>query len=261
MVFFEKIEKLDEKRDLSWNIPEQKRGAIKIIGGSKGNFRAVVKTTEFITKKYPLERAPMVFPDSLKSVLPPDLPDALYLPSTDSGSFGDAPSLSAALDCPGYNLIIGDLSKNAETGKIFAELLKVPSRETLITRDAVDLLIDSAPEKILMNPNLTFLASLPQLQKLLRAVYYPKMLLLSQSLIQVAETLHKFTLSYPIKLITLHNDQILVAKDGLVRAVPLEKSGFLPFTLWNGELAAKITALNLYNPHNFMDATLSAIFS
>ena len=97
------------------------------------------------------------------------------------------------------------------------------------------------------------------MQKILRAVYYPKMLLLSQSLVQVVEVLHKFTLSYPVSIVTLHNGQILVAKDGVVKAVSMEKSGYLPIMIWSGELAAKIVALNLYNPNNFIKATIAAI--
>ena len=104
------------------------------------------------------------------------------------------------------------------------------------------------------------MASLSQLQKLLRAIYYPKMILMSQSLVQVAEILHKFTLSYPIKIVSLHDGQILVAKNGLVKAVPLEKSGYSPILLWSGELAAKIVAINLYNPNDFIGATICAIF-
>ena len=112
-----------------------------------------------------------------------------------------------------------------------------------------------------MNEKLIIFASMAQLQKLFRAVYYPKVLLLSQSLVQVAEALHKFTLSYPISIITFHSGQILVAKNGNVNVVPLEKSGYSPITIWNGELAAKIVALNLYNPDNFLVTTTTALFA
>ena len=62
-----------------------------------------------------------------------------------------------------------------------------------------------------------------------------------------------------MSIVTLHNGQILVVKDGAVKAVPMEKSGYSPIMLWNGELAAKIVALNLYNPNNFIGATIAAI--
>ena len=76
---------------------------------------------------------------------------------------------------------------------------------------------------------------------------------------QVAEVLHKFTLSYPVAIVTINNGQILLAENGSVKAVALEKSGYSALMIWNGELAAKIVAMNLYNPNNFIDATLTAI--
>ena len=131
---------------------------------------------------------------------------------------------------------------------------------TLITRDSVDLLVENQPDRWLMNENLIIFASVAQLQKLLRAVYYPKMLLMSQSLVQVVEVLHKFTLSYPVCVVTLHNEQILVAGNGLIKAVPLAKSGYSPLMLWSGEMAAKIAGMNLYNPSRVVDATACAVF-
>ena len=59
---------------------------------------------------------------------------------------------------------------------------------------------------------------------------------------------------------TLHNEQILLADNGTVKAVPLEKSGYSPIMIWNGELAGKIVSMNLYNPNRFIEATCAAIF-
>ncbi len=86
------------------------------------------------------------------------------------------------------------------------------------------------------------------------------MILLSQPLTQIAETLHKFTLSYEVSIITFVGGHILVAKNGLVRAVPLEKTGYSPLTMWSGELAAKIAVMNLFNPGKPIEASVSALF-
>ena len=254
--------KIEEKpgEDLSWNVPEKKFGTVNLIGGNSQSFKTEIKTAEFLGEKYPIEKLNLVFPDALKSQLP-DLPNFCFLSSTESGSFKDGEGIVRALNSADFNLILGDLSKNAITGKAVASACDFAEKPLILTRDAVDLLAESMTEKILMNQNLIFLASMPQLIKVLRAVYYPKMLLLSQSLIQVAEILHKFTLSYPVSLITLHNEQILIAKNGEVKAIPLSFSGFSPMLIWQGELAAKILAMNLYNPDNFIRATTSAIFS
>ena len=112
-----------------------------------------------------------------------------------------------------------------------------------------------------MNENIILMGSFIQLQKIFRVVYYPRVLTMSQSLIQVAEAMHKFTLSYPAKIITLHNEQILVAENGNVAVVPLNKTAYTPITVWGGELAAKVATINLYNPNNFLKATTAAIFA
>ncbi|MBR2841554.1 hypothetical protein IKE80_02125 [Candidatus Saccharibacteria bacterium] len=256
------FQKIDQKPtpDLTWNLPEQKRGVIKIIGGNNNSFRTEVKTAEFLANRYPVEVPTIVLPDSLKAKLPP-LPNVIYLSSTDSGSFANTKELSTIMATPDFNLVLGDLSKNSVTAGAVHDALKNLLRPTLITRDTIDLIAEHQPESTLMNPQIIFFASMPQLQKLFRAVYYPKVLLLSQSLVQVADALHKFTLSYPTKIITLHNEQILIAANGEVKAVPLAKTGYQPLTFWNGELATKIVALNLFNPDNFINATICALFA
>ena len=258
MDYFEKIES-NPYKDLIWNLPEQKQGLVNVVGGSAGSFRSEVKIAEYLTEKYPVHEVRVIMPDSLKNKLP-GLPFFHFLTSTESGSFAESQELVNVFDRADFNLMLGDLSKNKVIGKAISDSLKTTSRETLITRDTIDLINDNNPERILMNEQIILMASLSQLQKLLRAIYYPKMILMSQSLVQVAEILHKFTLSYPIKIVSLHDGQILVAKNGLVKAVPLEKSGYSPILLWSGELAAKIVAINLYNPNDFIGATICAIF-
>ena len=255
--YFTKIDKLET--DLSWNLPERKQGSINVIGGHAGRFNTEIKISEFITDKFPVKEVHTVLPDSLSTKLPP-LPNFIFLKSTDTGSFADADELEDTIASADFSLLLGDFSKNSITTQSILTATGHSTRPLLLTRDTLDLLAESTPDQTLMLGNIIYLASLPQLIKLLRSVYYPKMLLLSQPLLQVAEVLHKFTLSYPAKIITLSSDQILLAENGFVRAIPLAKSGYLPFTFWSGELAAKIVVMNLFNPNHFLDATTTAIF-
>ena len=259
MDYFQKIEE-KPKDELTWNIPEKKQGIINIVGGNSQSFKNEIKIAEYLNVKFPIDVLNVVLPDTLKNQLP-SFPNFKFLKSTDSGSFKDGTEIAKTFNSGDFNLALGDLSKNAITGKAFFSACKEAERPTILTRDAVDLFIENLDEAGLMNENLIFFASIAQLQKLLRAVYYPKMLLLSQSLVQVVDILHKFTLSYPISIITLHNEQILIVKNGNVKGVPIIKSGYSPFMLFQGELAAKIVALNLYNPNNFLNATISAVFN
>lgn len=256
------LHKIEENifQNILWNIPEQKQGKVNVIGGNAQSFRASIKTAEYLVAHYPVSEVNLVMPDALKTKLP-TLPNLICLKSTDTGSFGDEAELKSAMKIADYNLMIGDLSKNKITGKVIASACQDSALPLLITRDAVDLLAENSPDRALMNGNLVIFGSMAQLQKLFRAVYYPKMLLLTQSLVQVAEAVHKFTLSYPIAIATLHNGQIIVAKNGIVNIIPLEKSGYTPITFWGGEIATKIVALNLFNPENFLEATSAAMLS
>lgn len=258
MDYFEKIDK-NLYEDLKWNIPEQKMGTINVIGGNAGHFRTEVKVAEFLDREFSLREVGLVLPDSLQGKLP-ELTNIRFLPATESGSFADSEGLENIFAVADANLLLGDLSRNAVTGKAVSSACRSSEKMTLITRDAVDLVAENEPDRLLMNENLVLFASVPQLQKLLRAVYYPKMLLQSQSLVQVVEVLHKFTLSYPIRIITLNNGQILVVENGTVKAVSLGNSGYSPIMIWSGELAARIVAINLYNPNKFTEASVCAIF-
>ena len=86
------------------------------------------------------------------------------------------------------------------------------------------------------------------------------MLTLTQPFIQVAEALHKFTLSYAVKIVTMHDGQIIVAVNGNVSSIPLDKTSYTPLTFWLGAPAIKILAMNLFNPNNFECATVSSLF-
>lgn len=85
------------------------------------------------------------------------------------------------------------------------------------------------------------------------------MIMLSQPLLPVVETLHKFTLSYPATIVTFHQNQIIVANSGDVTTTPIENTRYTPLSLWSYQLAGKIATLNLYNPNQPLKATTAAI--
>ena len=85
------------------------------------------------------------------------------------------------------------------------------------------------------------------------------MIMLSQPLVPALETLHKFTLSYPVTLCTFHQGQIITAHQGQIITTSLELTTYSPLTLWSGQLAANILALNLYNLSHPLEATTAAL--
>ena len=257
MEFLEKLQQ-NPWKDLWWNVPEQKLGTVTVVGGNAGGFRAVVKTAEYLAREYPVREVRIAVPDALRGKLP-EMEGVIWLASTDSGSMADGDEVARALDSSDWGLVVGDLSKNAITAREMLSAVKEAERPVLVTRDAVDLIAAPGVDMALLNERLVVFASMAQLSKLLQAAYYPKVLMMSQPLVQVVEALHKFTLSYPVGVVTLHDGQILVAKDGRVVGFSLELAGVSPLMLWGGEVAARIVALNLYNPGKFVEATVTGI--
>ena len=256
------LKKLSENPygDLLFNIPEeQKIGIISIIGGNGQNFRTVIKTAEYMTGKFPLKELRVVLPDSLKGNLP-KLDNLTFLKTTEIGSFSDTEEIEAVINTSDATLVIGDLSKNTVTKNAFESAFLSSERPLFLTRDAVDMVAEMKLEKMLLRENLTIFGSIVQWQKIFKDLYYPKILMPSQPLVQVAEAFHKFSLSYPVQAISLHDGQILICKNGEVMVVPLEKTGYSPLIVWNGELAGKVVALNLYSPGKFLEATVAALF-
>ena len=257
--YFKKLEKpaSDAPR---WNLPEQKSGKILVLGGNSQSFKTEVRVSEYLTKNFQLKEVVTALPETLKSAFPP-LPNPIFLPATDSGSFSDADSLKNAINSADFTLILGDFSKNAATKTAVFSAVETCEKPLLITRDSIDLLADLPLKKSLENPQNLFFLTVPGIQKLFHSLYYPKVITLSMSLLQLADALHKFTLSYQITLITVSNNQLLFAHDGAVRAFPLEKTPYSPLSLWFGDAAARLAVFNLFNPKNPLDASISALSS
>lgn len=248
-------------KDLEWNFPEQKQNSVAVIGGNSQSFSAPIKASEFLSASFPIKTVKTILPDSLKSKFPPALAleNLSFMKSTPSGSFDKSEELAAAIDASDFALFIGDFSKNSVTASALKNALENSDKTpALIARDAVDLLTPEFPE-LIERENLFIFASLAQLQKLFRAVYFPKVLLLSQPLLQIIETLHKFTLSYPTTLITFHEGQIIVANHGKIVTTPLSLTEYSPISLFLGNLPAKIVAENLWNPKKPLEATSAAV--
>lgn len=251
--------------NLIWNIPEQKTLHVTLIGGNIQNFSTPVKISEYLNQNFPFSSVTTLLPDSLRAKLPP-LPNLEFAPSTQSGSFDNSTKLIDSFQNSDGIILIGDLSKNSATAvainsAIDQSLQDSPTKpqRVIITRDSVDLIAADASHWLNF-PQITLIATMAQLQKVFRAIYYPKMILLSQPLIPTIETLHKFTLTYPIALLTFHENNIITAHAGNIITTPLDQTTYSPLMLWSGQLAANTLTLSLFNPRQNLEALNAAIF-
>ena len=246
--------------DAMWSKPERRdlAGKLAIIGGNSQAFVAVAAAhkTAFLAG---VGTAKIVLPESLKKTLPAplaaQLTDVTFSPAGPSGGFAATalPDWLAAADWADVVLFIGDSGANSETAALLETFLaRNTETPVIITRDAVDLVQHSA-ESILHRAPTHLVVSFSQLQKLFRAVYYPKVLTFNQGIKQIAETLHKFTITYPITLSLWHNDHLFVAHSGQV----ITQEFTAPLRVWSGEIAVQTAVWQIWQ-HDPCRATASS---
>lgn len=243
--------------DILWQRPEQKSlaGKLAIIGGNKLGFAAVAQAYAD-AQKAGVGQSRVILPEALKASIDKLALDCVYVPTNPSGGMSrDAlQPLQAAAAWSDAMLAIGDMGRNSETAITLEQLLATSTKPAIITRDAVDLLRASMSQ-LVARENTIFVLSLAQLQKLFQAVYYPKSILFSMQLSTLVETLHKFTISYPITIVAFHQNHIVVAHDGRVSSTPWENA----LAIWRGSVATKAAVYALQNPTKPFEAITTSL--
>ena len=242
--------------DIEWNRPEQKTkaGRLLIIGGNSFGFVAVAESyQEAVDTGAGQVRA--ILPDSLKKSLPPTLTDAIFVPGNSSGGISREAitDVKAALEWCDHCLLIGDAGRNSESAMTYEAILK-SEKPLTITRDAIDLL-RPASQQMVDRDLTTLVMSFAQLQKLFQTVYYPKILSFSMQLNLLVESLHKFTITYPVTIVTYHQNQMIIAHNGDV--VTQEFTD--PMKIWRGSTATKVACYQLWTPSKPLQAATASL--
>lgn len=226
-----------------------------VIGGHAQGFIAVAESYS-VALDMGVGEVRALMPDSLKKTLPTNLAEASLLKSNPSGGFSkDAWSdFTAAADWADGILLPGDAGRNSETAILYEKLLDKTDIPITITRDAVDLIKNNYP-KVVERPNTLLVMSFAQTQKLLSGVYYPKILTYSMPLGGFVDILHKFTLTYPVSLMVLHNENIVVASQGKVSSTPWTNA----MEIWRGRTATKAASYWLWTPDQVFEATTTSL--
>lgn len=243
--------------DVEWNKPEQRSqaGKLGIIGGNKLGFLAVGDAYGVATDAS-VGQVRVLLPDILKRAVPTTITDVIYGASNPSGGLAkDAAAEMGALGSWADGiLLIGDAGRNSETAILYEDFIRSYSGQLTITRDAVDLLLN-APEALVERDDTLLVVSFAQLQKLFSKVYYPKILTFSMQLQQLVEALHKFTITYPVTIMTFHQEQLVIAAAGQVTTTPWDA----PLAIWKGTVATYAAAYWLWNPKKPLQAATASL--
>jgi NAD(P)H-hydrate repair Nnr-like enzyme with NAD(P)H-hydrate dehydratase domain len=243
--------------DIEWNKPEQKSlaGKLGIIGGDKLGFVAVgdAYTTALDAGAGSVR---VLLPDVLRKTIPATITDAHFAPTNPSGGLSkDARSDLLALgEWANGILLIGDAGRNSETAILYDNFIKDYQGQLTITRDAFDLYKQTLD--IVVDREKTLLVvSFSQLQTLFKNVYYPKILTFSMQLQQLVEALHKFTITYPVTIVTFHQQQLIAAHGGRVVTMEWEN----PMAIWKGSVATRAATYLMWTPHKPVEAVSSSL--
>lgn len=243
--------------DIEWSRPEQRSmaGRLGIIGGNKLGFAGVAEAYGVATKAG-VGEARVLLPDALRKEIPPVITDAVFAASNTSGSlsrdaYGDMHALGAW--STGV-LLVGDAGRNSETAIVYEDFIRDYSGQLIITRDAVDLVKNSS-SVLVERSNTLLVVSFAQLQKLFQSVYYPRILTFSMQLTSLVETLHKFTITYPVGIMVLHKEQLVIARDGQVVTMAWPN----PMAIWRGSVAARASVYWLWHPGKLLESVTTSL--
>lgn len=245
--------------DIEWNKPEQRSlaGRLGIIGGNKLGFAGVAEGYTNAAANG-VGEVRVLLPDILRKTIPASITDALFGATNPSGSLAkDATTEMHALGAWATGiLLIGDAGRNSETAIVYEDFLQDYKGQLTITRDAVDLLKNSS-QALVERPDTLLVLSFAQLQKLFQSVYYPKILTFSMQLSTLVEAVHKFTITYPVTIMVLHKEYLVVAHGGQVTTTAWEN----PMAIWRGSVATKAASYWLWSPAAPLEAMTASVYT
>jgi len=208
--------------DLTWDKPVRRdlAGKLLVIGGNLHGFAAPAKAYE-TAQAAGIGYTRILLPESLKRTLNAFWTDAVFCPSTPSGSFArDSKELvlNNALWADGL-LLPGDLGRNSETAVMLDGIIASVKLPLFITKDALDYYMER-PSTLLARENTIIVPSFSQLQKMLTHSKFHVPLTFTMPLNKLVEALHELTINKSLGFITKFEETYVVAYGGQVSTTP-----------------------------------------
>src|SRR3989344_5575817 len=238
--------------DLVWSRPQTKltSGRLLIVGGNIHGFSSV-GTAYSEAVKAGIGTVRIILPDALQKTVGKMLPEAIFVSSTPSGSFGQkalAELLEHSVWANGA-LIAGDLGRNSETAIVLEKFVDKYSGQLTLTKDTVDYFSRSV-EAIKDRPKTTLVLSMAQLQQLATSLKFEIAFTFDMNLINLVDALHEFSQTYGFNIILKHLDTIFVATKGQISSTKSDQTE----GAWRVPTAAHAAVWWLQNPSKTLEA-------
>jgi len=246
--------------EIEWESPQniRQKGELLIVGGSPHGFASIANSYEY-TSKAGIGHAKVAMPSSTEQTVKGFIENAAFLPSTPSGSF----SKRGLTDLKSYaqeawgTLLAGDFGRNSETASLIEGFMMSTTGKIIITKDAADYAATSYPRPILMRKNTLLVASLSQLQKLLKNANFTDNIRFEMSINETAKLLESISKQIELKIVIFHHNHIYAAIDGSVSLTPiaLADSG-----LWQTKTASFATVFWLQHDAKEFEGITTGIY-
>lgn len=244
--------------DLVWSRPETKQtaGKLLIIGGNIHGFSAVA-TAYANAIKAGIGTARIILPDALQKTVGKILPEATFVASTPSGSFGQK-ALAELLENSDWAngvLVAGDLGRNSETAIVLEKFVDKYSGQLTLTKDTVDY-FSRTVEAIKDRPKTTLVLSMAQLQQLATSLKFKTAFTFDMNIINLVDALHEFSQTHGFNIVLKHLDTIFAAVKGEVSSTKSDQTE----EAWRVPTAAHAAVWWLQNPSKTFEALTTAVY-
>ncbi len=258
--------------DLVWARPETRAqaGKLLIVGGTGQSFAAAAEAFAAATAAG-AGSIRVLLPDSLRLTVAKLFPEADFVPSTPSGSFG-LQSLAEVLDAARWadgSMVAADTGNNSETTRLFEAFLSYqrtdPAAQTGATGRAAEAfpvrltlcgdLVDgfiARPTLLLDRPDTVLVLTFSQLQKLATSSHFSSAFTSDMGLARFVPMLQAFSLLHPAHLVVLFDQSIAVAVAGRVSTTHAAEQSIT-------QVAASAATWWLQNPDKPYEALTTSI--
>jgi ADP-dependent NAD(P)H-hydrate dehydratase / NAD(P)H-hydrate epimerase len=245
--------------ELEWEKPERKdqAGTLMIVGGNLHGFASVAKADQ-IAHEQGIGHTRIMLPDALRKTLAPLWTNAIFCPSTATGSFSkDSVDLvlQNALSAHGV-LLTGDLGRNSETAILLDTILHSYNGPVAITKDALDYYLER-PKDIFLRDSTLIVGSFSQLQKLFGAFGYPDPLVYTMPLASLVGTIQRFTQTYHCTIMTRSDTHVVVGHGGRVSTTKLNDAE----EIWRLSASTRAIVSWLHHPSKPFEAVTYSLLT